>query len=538
MRRLALLTALLAGALCAAPARAQQLVPFGGQSYASPYYVTGEPGNPNRVYVVEAAGRIRVVVNGATEAGSLLDINADVCDSGEGCGGESGMFSMALAPDYAGSGLLYVFYTRDDPTPGNEHDLVIREFQRTASPNDIEESTGRDVLVIPHPSASNHNGGQLQFGPDGLLYISTGDGGNTPALAQDLTTLLGKLLRIDPADPPGMATYSIPAGNPFADGAGPNADEIYSYGLRNPYRFSFDRLTGDLIIADVGQSEWEEIDFVAHGGGLGANFGWRCFEGTEVFTMSAECNPLPSNHTPPVHQYLNPPGSGAAINGGYVVRDTTVPSLLGRYLYADSVGAFPEIRSVALFPGGASGDAATALAGGTSSFGEDACGHVYVAHFGGTVSRIQQSPAEPACAPQLALPPPPPQPPPAAPAASAATATGDIRAPSLSVRTGKAKRAAARGRVTLVVGCDEACNVRGHGKLKVPGKNIVLSPDSTVLGAGEIGALQLELSRRQARRLRGVLRKGRRSKAVVRVTAADATGNQGVERRRIRQKKR
>jgi glucose/arabinose dehydrogenase len=342
MRRFALLTSLLASALLAAPAEAQQLVPFGGQDYMSPRYVTGEPGDPSRVYVVEAAGRIRVVENGATQAGAFLDINGDVCAPGEGCGGESGMFSMALAPDYVTSGLFYVFYTRDATL---QHDLVIREFRRTTNQNDIDETaTGRDVLVIPHPDAVNHNGGQLQFGPDGYLYISTGDGGgsNDPGNnAQDVDSLLGKLLRIDPTGD--MAgEYETPPDNPFA-GATPGRDEIYAYGLRNPYRFSFDRSTGDLTIGDVGQVAWEEIDFVPAGGAVGANFGWDCFEGTQTGVSSgqAQCNPMSGVHTPPVLQYANPSDAGAAVNGGYVVRDPSLPSLFGRYLYADSSGAAP-----------------------------------------------------------------------------------------------------------------------------------------------------------------------------------------------------
>jgi glucose/arabinose dehydrogenase len=519
MRRLALLT-IAAFILVTAQASAQsvQLVPFGGQTYASPYHVAGEPGNPSRIYVVEGAGRIRLVVDGVTQATPFLDINGDVCFANETCGGESGLFSMAFAPDYTTSGLFYVFYTRD---AASEHDLVIREFRRTTDANDIDETTGRDVLVIPHPNASNHNGGQLQFGPDGLLYISTGDGGSTPANGQLLTTLLGKLLRINPAGVnPG--DYSIPGDNPFADGPGSNADEIYSYGLRNPYRFSFDRLTGDLIVADVGQNEWEEIDFVTLGGGRGANFGWRCFEGPDVFTTSGECNPLPSNHTPPVHWYLNPPGSGAAINGGYVVRDTALPTLLGRYLYADSSGAFPEIRSISLFPGGSSGDADTGLAGGTASFGEDACGHVYVAQFSGVVSRIEPTSGPFPCAPQLALP--------SAPRV-------DVAAPRLSVDVRKGKRAGARGELSLIVGCDENCSVQGAGKVRLPGKDIGLDPDSEALVAGVPETLHLDLSRKEARRLLGALKDGEKAKAVVNLSASDSTGNRTTATRRIKQKR-
>ncbi|MGH2984108.1 MAG: PQQ-dependent sugar dehydrogenase [Solirubrobacterales bacterium] len=523
MRRAFLLTATVVPAFVlvligasSAHAQSVQLVPFGGQSYALPYYVAGEPGDPSRVYVVEAAGTIRLVENGVTRPTPFLEISSDVLD-----GGERGLFSMALAPDYATSGLFYVFFTR---AATSQHDLVIREFRRTTDPDDIDEGTGRDVIVIPHPDASNHNGGQLQFGPDGLLYISTGDGGSTPNLARSLNSRLGKILRINPAGTsPGE--YSIPAGNPFDDGVGgPNADEIYSYGLRNPYRFSFDRLTGDLAIGDVGQSAWEEVDFLANGAGLGANFGWNCFEGVGAYSGAPPgCTAPPSPHTPPVLQYENPPDSGAAINGGYVVRDETLPSLFGRYLYADSSGAFPEIRSALLFPGGSSGDSSTGLSGGTASFGEDACGHIYVAQFSGQVSRIQTSGAAPPCQPQTALPLPGPG--------------ADTRGPALSVDLSKAKRAAARGQLTLIVGCDEACTVSGGGEVVLPGKDIGLDPDGGFLAAGIPGALHLELSGKETRRVRAALLDGEKVKAGVELSAADAAGNRSVAQRRIKQKR-
>jgi glucose/arabinose dehydrogenase len=513
----------------AAPARAQsvQLVPFGGQAYASPYYVTGEPGDPSRVYVVEGAGTIRLVVDGDTQSAAYLDISNEVCSPGEAtCGSDSGMFSIAFAPDYAMSGLFYVFFTRD-VDPGN-YELVVREFRRTTNPNDIDEATGRDVLVIPHPG-TNHNGGQLQFGPDGHLYISTGDGQNPNdpnANAQSINSLLGKLLRIDPTGTAPLQ-HGIPSDNPFA-GAIPGADEIYSYGLRNPYRFSFDLITGNLTIGDVGQGAWEEVDFVTNGSGRGANFGWDCFEGNALAASSGEpqCTPLPTNHTPPVLQYANPPASNAAINGGYVVRDETIPTLLGRYLYADSSSAFPEIRSAVLFPGGSSGDSSTGLAGGTASFGEDMCGHIYVAHFNGQVSRIQPSTATPACQPQATLPTP-----------GAGGDGGDTRGPALSVDLSKAKRAAARGELTLIVRCDENCTLTGTGKVVLSGKDIGLEPDDGTLPAGVPGVLGLDLSRRKSKRLGAELRDGGKAKALLSLIGTDAAGNQSAAKYRVRQRR-
>lgn len=512
------------------PAAGQQLAPFPGpgESFTQPFFIAGEPADPGRIYVVEGPGTIQLVKHGVTQGTPFLDIRAEVRDmsAGEGNGCHCGMFSMAFAPDYETSGRFYVFFTR---VAAMEHDLVIKEFRRTTDPDDIDEATGRDVLVVPHPTHFDHNGGQLQFGPDGYLYISTGDGWNTPDLARDLGSRLGKILRIDPADPSGAAEYSIPPDNPFADGEpGGNADEIYSYGLRNPYRFSFDRLTGDLTIADVGADAWEEIDFVPTGGGWGANFGWDCWEGIGPWAGAPNpCDAPPSAHTPPVHQYENPAGGSAAINGGYVVRDATVPSLLGRYVYADTTGALgTSIHSIRLFPGGASDDEPIPgiSAGGVVSFGEDACGHVYVAQFGGEVSRIQQSAEEPACAPQLSLPMshPPGQ-----------GSGADAAAPRLSVDIRKGRRAARRGGVTLVVQCDEPCTVWGGGRIVTRGAEIRLGSDMDALQAGARGVLHLELTPTAAKRLLHALSRGHRAKVVAELGAVDAAGNRTTTRRRI-----
>jgi glucose/arabinose dehydrogenase len=524
MRRLTLLIAI-AGlfAVGAAPAFGQsvQLVPFGGQTFNQPFYVASPPGDTTRVFVVEGPGTIRLVKNGATQATPFLNISADVFDQNEG-GCECGLFSIAFAPDYATSGLFYAFYTRDT-SPGN-HFLRIEEFRRsTGNPDLADLSSRRIVLEIPHLTASNHNGGQLQFGPDGYLYIATGDGGNTPENGQAIGTLLGKVLRIDPegTDP---FDYTIPADNPFF-GATAGADEIYAYGLRNPYRFSFDRLTGDLALGDVGGGSREEIDFRPLGSGRGANFGWTCYEGTQVHSTSGLCNPLPANHTPPVLEYLHGPGS-AAVNGGYVIRDGTLPSLLGRYVYADTFDALGgQLHTAVLSTGGATGTPLGVFATTVVSFGEDACGHVYVAEMGGEVSRIQASSSPPVCQPQTALPPTPPSP------------SQDTTPPGLTLDLSKAKRAGARGEVRLIVGCDETCFLQARGEITVPGKDIGLSPGSGSAPAGGRAALSLDLSAKEARRLRAELRRGGKAKAGVHVTATDLAGNVGAADRRVRQKR-
>jgi glucose/arabinose dehydrogenase len=486
------------------PASAQsvELTPFGGQGYDSPFHVTGAPGDPGRVFVVEGPGTIRLVKNGVTQPTPFLDIGADVWDAGEGdC--ECGLFSMAPAPDYASSGRFYVFYTRDF-NPGS-HYLRIEEFRRSsANPDIADPASRRIVLEIPHVDAGNHNGGQLQFGPDGRLYIWVGDGGPS-ANAQNLGLLLGKLLRIDP----GGATpfsYSIPADNPFADGPGGNRDEIYAAGLRNPWRGSFDRSTGDLTIGDVGAGSWEEIDFKPEGGGLGANFGWNCFEGMAV---AAGC-PVP-NHSPPVLQYANG-GSGAAIAGGFVIRDSALPSLAGRYVYTDSFNALGgELRTAVLAPGGATGDASLGLnLGGVVSFGQDACGHIYVATLGGEVRRLQ-----PVSGP-----------------------FGCKTAPVLVVKKRVARGAARRGAVVLRVLCDEDCVVSGSATVRIRGgKKLKARKARRELELGSVAKLKLDLSKGETGRLRSALRKGRRAVIRFEVSATGGGGGTDTTRGRVKLKR-
>jgi hypothetical protein len=311
---------------------------------------------------------------------------------------------MAFAPDYATSRRFYVFYTRDSTVTGEQYYLRIEEFRRSAADPDVADPASRRiVLEIPHLETSIHNGGQLQFGPDGLLYISVGDGGpqgDPNGNGQNTGTLLGKILRIDPVGTlPGQ--YSIPADNPFA-GATAGADEIYSYGLRNPWRFSFDRLTGDLTIGDVGYDSWEEVDFMPIGAGRGANFGWHCFEGSQPLSPTpTDCTTLPSE-TPPVLEYAHPATGPAAVTGGYVIRDGALPSLLGRYIYADIYDVFGgELHTAQLFAGGSSGDSGLGVgATNVDSFGEDACAHIYVTTFAGNVYRVEPTSGAFPCMPQ------------------------------------------------------------------------------------------------------------------------------------------
>lgn len=370
----------------AQPAAGSSLRPIG--EFAQPIYVTSSPANPDRLIVAERRGAVIEVTPGARN--QIADIGGLISC----CESERGLLSLAPAPDFESSGRFYVAYTGNASAGGAEGDVHLDSFRPDpAAPGQVVREP---ILGIGHASEPNHNGGQLQFGPDGHLYLSLGDGGgggDPSGNAQDTEVLLGKILRIDP-HPGGAPSYSIPAGNPFAFGAG--RDEIWAYGLRNPWRFSFDRQTGDMVIADVGQDALEEIDFAASGGaspGAGLNYGWNCREGSIPYSGAPGGCPS-TGFTDPVFEYPHDdPGGGAAfgcsIIGGYVVRDPSIPDLYGRYVYSDFCTG--DIRSLVLPSGGpAGGDRFEGLeAAKPTSFGEDACGRVYVASDEGPVYRLE-----------------------------------------------------------------------------------------------------------------------------------------------------
>jgi hypothetical protein len=348
--------------------------------FTSPVYVTSPPGDRQRLFVVEQPGRVWISRGGATLPTPFLDVRSLVST-----GGERGLLSMAFPPDYAASGRFYVYYTARNGA------ITIAEYRVSPDADAADPSSGRTVLSIPH-SRSNHNGGQLQFGPDGFLYAGTGDGGGAgdpDRAGQNLGSLLGKILRIDPRAS-GAAAYSVPPSNPFV--GVPNArPEIWAYGLRNPWRFTFDRETGDLSIGDVGQGDWEEVDFATTGSGRGrgANFGWSCFEGRHAYAPNsgeAACNPIRGPHVPPVLEYSH--SRGCSITGGYVVRDPALGSLAGRYVYGDYCRR--PLWSARLQLPDAQGDTRLGLdVPGLTSFGEDVCGRVYAVSGDGPVYRLQ-----------------------------------------------------------------------------------------------------------------------------------------------------
>ena len=338
-------------------------------TFSNPVYVTAPPGDRRRVFVVEQGGRVRIVRGGRTVGRPFLDISDRVSS-----GGERGLLSLAFAPDYRRSGRFYVYYT------ANDGDIRIVEYRR-ASAERADHGSARRVLSVSHP-VSNHNGGLVKFGPGGLLYAGLGDGGGggdrhgARGNGQDLGTLLGKIIRIDPRRRGGRA-YTVPRSNPFVGRSGARP-EIYAYGLRNPWRFAFTP-RGHLVIADVGQGEVEEVSIVRR---KGANLGWRVWEGRSRYT-SGESAP---GHLPPVIQRFHSDGN-CSITGGVVVRDPVLSALRGRYVFGDFCRG--RIESARLSRGRARGVRETPLrVDSLSSFGEDARRRVYVTSLGGPVYRI------------------------------------------------------------------------------------------------------------------------------------------------------
>jgi glucose/arabinose dehydrogenase len=342
-------------------------------SFDAPTYITAPRGDKRR-FVVQRSGSI-VVVKGRRQLGEpFLDISGSVNTDGEG-----GLLSMAFAPDYKSSGRFYIYYT------DRRGFIQIDQYRRSGSPDRADPSSRRSVMTVPH-FRSNHKGGQLQFGPDGMLYAGFGDGGaggDPDENAQNLSRILGKLIRIDPR--PGGG-YSIATSNPFARRSGVR-HEIYAYGLRNPYRFSFDRRRGSLIIGDVGQDEVEEIDYVpgrpdGRQPGGGYNFGWDVFEGRDRYEDGRAPGAIF-----PVITHRQSTGF-CSIIGGYVIRD---PSLRGsrysgRYVYGDLCS--PELRLSFLKRPRASSRGTGLRVSNLVSFGEDGQGRVYAVSMDGPIYRI------------------------------------------------------------------------------------------------------------------------------------------------------
>jgi glucose/arabinose dehydrogenase len=339
-----------------------------------PVYVTSAGDGSGRLFVVEQPGRVRIIDHGRLLPKPFLDITPLVL-----FGGEQGLLSVAFHPDYARNGAFLVDYTRTSTNPSDNRDTIIARYKVSAAdPNVADASSGETVLVVDQPPFPNHKGGLVLYGPDGDAYIGTGDGGSQSdpqGNGQNGLAMLGKMLRvkIGPTGP-----YTDPSDNPFPNSA-TTKPEIWAIGLRNPWRFSFDRLTKDLYIADVGQDAWEEIDVQPAGKG-GQNYGWNVYEGTHLYRPGVVLD-----HTPPVAEYGHGKGD-CSITGGHVYRGSKIPALQGFYV----VGDYCSGRLWTLAHVGGTWSLAELMDTGhaISSFGEDQDGELYLVDLGGEILRF------------------------------------------------------------------------------------------------------------------------------------------------------
>lgn len=341
-----------------------------------PIGVFHAPGDTSRIFIIEKQGRIRILENGVLLPTPFLDVDA-ITGGGTSTSSEQGLLGLAFHPDYDNNGLFYIDHTDNS---GNSN---IAEYQVSAGDPNVADAGSRRVMLTIAQPFSNHNGGWLEFGPDGYLYMSKGDGGSggDPGnRAQNIDVLLGKILRIDvDGNDSSNGQYGIPPTNPFVGVAG--ADEIWAYGVRNPWRNAFDRETGDLWIADVGQGAWEEVNFQPASSTGGENYGWRCYEGNATYN-STGCGPA-SNYVFPIHVYSH--GVGCSITGGRIYRGCKMPENHGAYFFSDycssniwsmryngtAVTDFQD-RTSELAPGG--GLSISSI----TSYGEDANGEIYI----------------------------------------------------------------------------------------------------------------------------------------------------------------
>lgn len=381
VRFTALMTGILLGLILAAndtPAQTPLTTVVVDSSFTSPTYLCALPGDTSRLFVLEQVGRVRIIKNGTVLAQPFLNIQSKVTS-----GGERGLLGMAFHPDYDNNGYFYVSYTGFSPTGRS----IIERYQVSATnPDSANPNSDFEIFTQVQPQ-SNHNGGMIAFGPDGYLYFGLGDGGgagDTPNNAQTRTTLLGKMIRLD-VD--GGSPYAIPPDNPFV-GDTTTLDEIWAIGVRNPWRYSFDRQTGDLWIADVGQGAWEEVNFEEANSGGGFNYGWRLKEGDSCYNPASGCDTL-VGLTDPISAYSH--ALGCSITGGYVYRGCAIPDLAGTYFFGDYCSG--RVWSYRYENGNLVDSTQRTseldLPGfGIVSFGEDALGELYIVYSDGLILKI------------------------------------------------------------------------------------------------------------------------------------------------------
>jgi glucose/arabinose dehydrogenase len=337
-----------------------------------PVYLTHAGDGSGRLFIVEQPGRILVHQNGSLLPTPFLEISSRVS-----FGGERGLLSVAFHPKYASNGRFFINYTRSE----NGLKTFISEFKVSKENPNVADPTEKILLTIDQPF-SNHNGGLNKFGPDGFLYIGMGDGGGAgdpQDNGQNLDTLLGKLLRLDVDS---QSPYTVPQDNPFVGQRGARP-EIWAYGLRNPWRYSFDRCTGRLFLGDVGQNKYEEVDLIEKG----KNYGWRLMEGAHCFNPSQGCSQVGLEL--PIAEYDH--SSGCSITGGYVYRGKKYVDLIGRYFFGDYCGG--QMWALAQDANGAWKMTILSAAGfSLSSLGEDQDGELYVVDYGGAIYRLTASP--------------------------------------------------------------------------------------------------------------------------------------------------
>jgi glucose/arabinose dehydrogenase len=357
------------------PGLTLKLDPFITSGLTSPVFLT-QPLNDGRIFVVEQTGRIRVVRDGVLQTTPFLDIVSRVES-----GGERGLLSVAFHPQYATNRSFYVYYTTRAAGSLARGDIVIERYTAT-SPDVADPTTAKLIITTPHSQQSNHNGGLVAFGPDGMLYAGLGDGGgggDPYQTGQNQNALLGSLLRLDIAGDP----YAIPSGNPFVGVAGARA-EIWAKGLRNPWRYAFDAPTGLLYVADVGQGAREEVDVVS-ATQPGVNYGWSIMEGSICYN-AASCNT--AGLTPPVLEYPHT-GGACSITGGYVYRGSAITGIRGHYFFSDYCAGF--LRSFRYENGAAVDQKDWGLPmSAVTSFGVDFAGELYVIS-GSSILKIAQA---------------------------------------------------------------------------------------------------------------------------------------------------